>query len=67
MERRINKKVKRLELIKEATKKTYHEAEEITIKKRKLEEDLKKKETTIQIEEAKVDTEVEINKQITLM
>lgn len=64
MEKRINKKIKRLELIQEAKKKTFNEAEMISLKKQKLEEELKKKDSILQIEEEKIESESEINEKL---
>ena len=64
MEKRINKKIKRLELIQEAEKKTFNETEMISLKKQKLEEELKKKDSILQIEEEKIESESEINEKL---
>ena len=67
MEKRISKKIKRLELIQEAKKKTFNEAEVISSKKQKLEEELNKKDSIIQIEEKKIESESEINAKLASM
>ena len=63
----MEKKIKRLDLINQAKKKTYDEHGEILKKKQKIEVEMKQKADIIQIEEKKMDDGKEINEKLSQM